>query len=72
MGELYEVIRKHVPDFYFVAAEIGEDPDKRNYAFSSDRIEADGFRATVGLDDGIAELVRGYQTVRRDQDSNIR
>ena len=70
--ELCEVIRKHVPDFYFVAAEIGEDPDKRNYIVSNERIEATGFQTTVGLDDGIAELVRGYQIIRRDQYSNIR
>jgi nucleoside-diphosphate-sugar epimerase len=70
--ELCEVIRKHVPDFYFVAAEIGEDPDKRNYVVSNQRIESTGFRAAVGLDHGIAELLRGYQIVRRDQHSNIR
>ena len=70
--ELCEAIRKHVPDFYFVAAEIGEDPDKRNYVVSNERIEATGFRPTVGLDDGISELVRGYQIIRRDQHSNIR
>ena len=50
--ELCEVIRKHVPEFYFVAAEIGEDPDKRNYLVSNQRIEDTGFRTTVGLDDG--------------------
>jgi nucleoside-diphosphate-sugar epimerase len=66
------VIRKHVPDFYFVAAEIGEDPDKRNYLVSNKRTEETGFRTTVGLDDGIGELVRGYQILRRDQHSNIR
>jgi len=55
-----------------VTAEIGEDPDKRNYVVSNERIEATGFRPTVGLDDGIAELVRGYQIIRRDQHSNIR
>jgi nucleoside-diphosphate-sugar epimerase len=70
--ELCEAIRKHVPQFYFVAAEIGEDPDKRNYLVSNQRIEATGFRTSVGLDSGIAELVRGYQIVRRDQHSNIR
>jgi nucleoside-diphosphate-sugar epimerase len=70
--ELCEVIRKHVPDFYFVAAEIGEDPDKRNYVVSNERIEAAGFRTSIGLDDGVAELVRGYQVIRRDQHSNIR
>ena len=67
-----EAIKKHVPDFDFAAAEVGEDPDKRNYVVSNARIEATGFRPTVGLDDGISELVRGYQIIRRDQHSNIR
>jgi nucleoside-diphosphate-sugar epimerase len=70
--ELCEVIRKHVPEFYFVAAEIGEDPDKRNYVVSNRRIEGTGFQPAVGLDAGIAELVRGYQILRRDQHSNLR
>jgi len=70
--ELCAAIRKHVPEFYFVAAEIGEDPDKRNYLVSNQRIEEAGFRMSVSLDAGIAELVRGYQIVRRDQHSNIR
>jgi nucleoside-diphosphate-sugar epimerase len=70
--ELCEVIRKHVSNFYFVGAEIGEDPDKRNYVVSNRRIEATGFQPATGLDDGIAELVKSYQILRRDQYSNNR
>jgi nucleoside-diphosphate-sugar epimerase len=69
--ELCEVIRKHVLSFHFLAAEIGEDPDKRNYIVSNERIEAAGFKPRVGLDDGIAELIKGYEIVRRNQYSNI-
>jgi len=69
--ELCEVIRKHIADFYFAAAEIGEDPDKRNYIVSNDRIEATGFKPSVGLDQGIDELIKGYQVIRRDQYSNV-
>ena len=42
------MIRKHVPEFYFLAAEIGEDPDKRNYLVSNQRIEQTGFRRASG------------------------
>ena len=42
--ELAEAIKKHVPDFYFAAAEVGEDPDKRNYVVSNARIEETGYR----------------------------
>lgn len=69
--ELCEVIRKHVPDFYFVAAEIGEDPDKRNYIVSNERIEATGFAPTASLDEGVEGLIKGYQVIRRNQYSNV-
>jgi nucleoside-diphosphate-sugar epimerase len=63
--ELAEEIKKHVPDLYFVAAEVGEDPDKRNYVVSNRRIEATGFKPAFGLDAGIRELIKGYQIIRR-------
>src|SRR4030042_1717170 len=42
--ELCEEIKKQVPDFYFVEAKIGEDPDKRNYIVSNTKIEGTGFK----------------------------
>ena len=69
--ELCEEIQKQVPNFYFAEAAIGEDPDKRNYVVSNARIEATGFRTSVGLTPGITELVKGYQVVRRNAYSNV-
>lgn len=69
--ELCEAIRKKVPDFTIMEAEIGRDPDQRNYIVSNAKIEATGFRPRVGLDAGIAELIKGYQVVRRNQFSNL-
>jgi nucleoside-diphosphate-sugar epimerase len=69
--ELCEHIRQHEPNFYFTVAEIGEDPDKRNYLVSNQRIEATGFKPAVGLDDGIEELIKGYQILRRNQYANV-
>jgi nucleoside-diphosphate-sugar epimerase len=69
--ELCEEIKKQIPDFYFIEAEVGEDPDKRNYIVSNDKIEATGFKPDVPLKDGIAELIKGYQVIRRNQFSNI-
>ena len=68
--ELCQAIREQVPDFWFHAAPIGEDPDKRNYVVSNQRIEATGFRPCVNLRQGIAELVKGYQMLRRNTYSN--
>lgn len=69
--ELCEVIQRHLPDFYFVDAKIGQDPDKRNYIVSNQRIEATGLKAFVSLNEGIEELIKGYQVIRRNQYSNV-
>ncbi len=68
---LCEEIKKQVPDFYFVEAKVGEDPDKRDYIVSNAKIEAAGFKPEVSLQKGIAELVKGYQIIRRNQFSNV-
>jgi nucleoside-diphosphate-sugar epimerase len=69
--ELCEVIKKYVPDFYFIRAEIGKDPDQRNYIVSNQRIEATGFKPAVSLDEGIQELIKGFQVIQRNQFSNV-
>ena len=69
--ELCEEIKKQVPDFFFVEAKLGEDPDKRNYMVSNAKIERTGFKPEVSLQDGIAELIKGYQIIRRNQFSNV-
>ncbi len=69
--ELCEEIKKQIPDFYFVEAEIGEDPDKRNYIVSNAKIEKTGFKQKISLQEGISELIKGYQIIRRNQFANI-
>src|SRR3989344_7263115 len=69
--ELCEEIKKQLPEFYFTEAEIGEDKDKRNYIVSNEKIEKTGFKPQVSLQDGIVELIKGYQIIRRNQFSNI-
>jgi len=69
--ELCEEIRKQVPEFYFVESPIGEDPDKRDYIVSNEKIEKAGFKPGVSIKDGIAELIKGYQIVRKNQFSNV-
>lgn len=69
--ELCEEIKKQVPDFYFVEAKVGEDPDKRDYIVSNDKIEATGFKPKISIQEGIAELIKGYQIIRRNQYSNV-
>jgi len=69
--ELCEHIRQVVPDFYFTEARIGEDPDKRDYIVSNEKIEATGFRAAHSLDDGIRELVKAYRIIRKSTYANV-
>lgn len=69
--ELCEEIKKVVNDFYFVEAMVGEDPDKRNYIVSNEKIESTGFKPEYDLNSGIKELVKGFQIVRKNAFSNI-
>ena len=69
--ELCEEIKKQVPRFYFTDAEIGQDPDQRNYIVSNEKIERTGFRPVVSLAVGIGELVKGYQVIRRNGYGNV-
>lgn len=70
-AELCEEIKKQLPRFTFIESKIGEDPDKRNYIISNVKIEKTGFRTKVSLQEGITELIKGYQIVKRNQFSNI-
>ncbi len=69
--ELCQEIQKQAPEFYFVESKIGGDPDKRNYIVSNAKIERTGFKPEVSLQMGIAELIKGYQIIRKNQFSNI-
>ena len=49
---------KEYCDYYLHEASIGEDPDKRNYEVSYEKINRLGFRAEVSLRQGILELLK--------------
>lgn len=69
--ELCEEIKKQLPKFVFIESNIGEDPDKRNYIVSNEKIEKTGYKPQVSLEKGIRELIKGYQIVKRNQFGNI-
>lgn len=69
--ELALKIKEHLPNFYIHFAEVGSDPDKRNYIVSSQRLKKEGFEAKRSLDEGIKELIKGYQFIRRLEFKNI-
>jgi nucleoside-diphosphate-sugar epimerase len=70
-AELCAEIKKQVPRFTFIESQIGEDPDKRNYVISNEKIEKTGYKTQVTLADGIAELIKGYQVIKRNDFANI-
>lgn len=63
--ELALKIKEFVQNFYIHFAEVGEDPDKRNYIVSNQRLSEAGFEAKRTLDDGIPELLKGYRMLGR-------
>jgi nucleoside-diphosphate-sugar epimerase len=69
--ELCERIRQYVPDFLFLEAPVGKDPDQRNYIVSNAKLESTGFRQQYSLDFGIQELIKGYTMLRNTRYGNI-
>jgi nucleoside-diphosphate-sugar epimerase len=69
--ELALKVKEHVPAFYIHFAEVGSDPDKRNYIVSNQRLREAGFDANRSLDDGIVELIKGYRMVRKTPYGNV-
>lgn len=69
--ELCEIIQKYIPTFTFMEAEVGKDPDQRNYIVSNDKIESTGFKTQMSLDAGIQELIKGYRMIRNTVYGNI-
>ncbi len=69
--ELCSKIKEHIPSFTIMEAEIGKDPDQRNYIVSNDKIEATGFKPQFSLDMGIKELIKGYTIINNSKFSNV-
>jgi nucleoside-diphosphate-sugar epimerase len=70
-ADLAEAVRRRVPGFFVHYAEIGSDPDKRNYVVSNARLREAGFVATRSIDDGIDELLRAYRLLGRAPLKNV-
>jgi nucleoside-diphosphate-sugar epimerase len=68
--ELAVKVKEHVPQFFIHFSDIGGDPDKRNYIVSNQRLREAGFLARRSLDDGIRELIKGYQMLGRGSFAN--
>ena len=61
--ELCHKIKEQVPNLFIAESQLNEDPDKRNYVVSSEKLMKTGWYAARDLDYGIEELLRGYPTI---------
>ncbi|HEX2836225.1 MAG TPA: NAD(P)-dependent oxidoreductase [Thermoanaerobaculia bacterium] len=59
--ELADRIKTHVPSLYIHEAEVGKDPDRRNYIVSNEKIGRTGFVAERSLDEGIRALLVAFR-----------
>lgn len=69
--ELCAKIKEQVPDFVYLEAPVGEDPDKRDYIVSNEKIEKTGFKPVYSLKMGIKELIKGYRIITNSKYSNV-
>ena len=69
--ELCAKIKEHLPKFVYIEAKVGEDPDKRDYIVSNQRLLSSGFQTEWNLDRGIRELIKGYTIIRNTIYSNV-
>lgn len=69
--ELCEHIKEHNPQFVFLEAPVGKDPDQRDYIVSNAKIEATGFRPEFSLDRGIRELIKGFTMIKNSLYGNV-
>jgi nucleoside-diphosphate-sugar epimerase len=69
--KLCEEIQKHIPEFTFLEAPFGKDPDQRNYIVSNNKIESRGIKAQINLSDGILELIKGLKMFEHHVFSNL-
>lgn len=69
--ELCEHIQKLIPSFVFLEAPVGKDPDQRNYIVSNAKIETTGYRTSVTLNQGLAELIKGYTMIKNSRYGNV-
>ena len=70
--ELTERIKKYIPDFVVNESDYYEDPDKRDYVVSNEKVESRGWKPQYSLNGGIQELISGYQIIINKDSSHFR
>jgi nucleoside-diphosphate-sugar epimerase len=63
--ELAQTIQKYIPDLVIVENNFKQDFDQRNYMVSNAKLESKGWTPKHSLEDGIQELIQGYQLIQK-------
>jgi len=69
--ELCAKIKDQIPGFVYLESPIGEDPDKRDYIVSNEKIENTGFKPMHSIEMGINELRKGYRIINNEKYGNV-
>jgi len=69
--ELCAKIKEQIPDFVYLEAPVGKDPDRRDYIVSNEKIEKTGFKPAWSLEMGIKELIKAYRIISNSKYGNI-
>ena len=66
-----QTIQKFVPDLVIVENNFKQDLDQRNYMVSNSKLENAGWVPIFTLEDGIKELIKGYQLIKKSKDKDF-
>ena len=69
--ELCQEIKKQIPELNIFEAKIGQDPDKRDYIVSNEKLRKAGYSAKITVAEGITELLKAYQIVHTGEYFNV-
>ena len=62
---LAETIKKYILELVIVQNDFKQDFDQRNYIVSNAKLESQGWLPKFTLEDGIQELIKGYQLITK-------
>ena len=69
--ELCQAIKRHIPGLVIIQEELQKDPDQRNYIVSNEKLESTGWRASVSLDEGLVEVIKGLSYLKKSGHGNV-
>jgi nucleoside-diphosphate-sugar epimerase len=70
--ELCESIKQQIPSLQIFHNDNFQDPDKRDYVVSNQKLESNGWNPQYTLEDGIEELIKTYTILISDLSSKYR